>query len=120
MAIKSKRFKNAGERRALKQKVRRSKEWAELRQIVFDRQEGKDYLTRKPLLKGWNVHHIYFKGYSDDYYDDLNPDRFVGMNKGTHNIYHEVERLHLKEYQDFINKIVDLNSKADNDPKDTE
>ena len=75
-----------------KRKVRSSAEWAELRDHIRDEQKV-DPISLKPLNRGWNLHHL-----SQDarYYDDLSPERFVGLNSYSHNcvhyIYNIVER----------------------------
>lgn len=85
MTKKSKRFKNSEECSKLKSKVRNSKEWALLKKVVFKRQEGKDPITGSKLSPHAHLHHL---NLNNDFYDDLNPDNFLLLNKKSHDFIH--------------------------------
>lgn len=72
------------ERQALKRKVRRSPEWAELRQLKFKEQNGIDPITLRPLTRSYNCHHMQCEDWKK--YDDLNPEYFVCLNTKTHEV----------------------------------
>ena len=67
-----------------KRKVRASAEWAELRETVRDEQKI-DPISMRPLSKSFNLHHL---SQDERYYDDLLPERFVGLNSYSHDCIH--------------------------------
>ena len=69
-----------------KKKVRQSKEWKELRELKLKEQKL-DPITGKKILKGANCHH---KCLDVEQYDNLSPERFVLLNRQTHEILHWV------------------------------
>lgn len=73
------------ERQALKRKVRKSPEWAELRQLKFNEQNGVDPITLRPLTKGWALHHMDLR---EEHYDNLNPERFLAVSHTHHEMLH--------------------------------
>lgn len=67
-----------------KRKIRASAEWSELRETVKDEQKI-DPISMKPLSKSFNLHHL---SQDERYYDDLSPERFVGLNSYSHDCIH--------------------------------
>ena len=78
----------------VKDKVRRSKEWRELRKKIQSQYNGKDPITNSNLYKGFNVHHL---DMSIENYDNLSMDRFVPLNKMTHDTIHFLYRYYRKD-----------------------
>ena len=78
----------------VKDKVRRSKEWKELRKKIQSQYNGKDPITNSNLYKGFNVHHL---DMSVENYDNLSIERFVPLNKMTHDTIHFLYRYYIKE-----------------------
>lgn len=74
------------ERREFKVKVRKSPEWAELRKVKFDEQNGIDPITLRPLTHGYNCHHMQCEDWKK--YDDLDPEKFVCLNSKSHTTIH--------------------------------
>ena len=58
-----------------KTKFRASSKWKKFRVFMKKLFEGKDAITGKPLYKGWNLHHLDEKNYSD-----LKPEKFIPLN----------------------------------------
>lgn len=69
-----------------KSEVRNSKEWKELRNAIKKVQKF-DPITEKPIRKGANLHHLCLDA---EQYDNLEPERFVLMNKNSHDLLHGV------------------------------
>lgn len=82
------------ERQALKRKVRRSPEWAELRKAVAERQGNVDPVTLRPLTKGFNLHHL---SQCWQEYGNLQPERFVALNHKTHETAHFIYEIYKRE-----------------------
>ena len=73
----------------LKAKFRRSVEWKDFRKHMADLYDNKDAITGKPLRKGWNLHHL---DMSLENYKDLDEDKFIPLNKASHEMLHQVFR----------------------------
>lgn len=82
------------EKRAMKQKLRKSPEWAELRKKIAEKQGNVDPVTLQPLRKGYNLHHL---SQNDNYYTDLAEDRFVALSKYTHDTIHYLYNIYKRE-----------------------
>ena len=67
-----------------KRKVRASAEWTDLREYIRDEQKV-DPISLKPLNRSFNLHHL---SQDERYYDDLSPERFVGLNSYSHDCIH--------------------------------
>ena len=86
----SKKAKNKLAKRKLseaqirKRKIRASPEWAELRERIREEQKC-DPISLKPLNRSFNLHHL---SQDENYYDDLSPERFVGLNSYSHDCIH--------------------------------
>lgn len=78
----------------VKDKVRRSKEWKELRKKIQSQYNGKDPITNSKLYTGFNVHHL---DMSVENYDNLSMERFVPLNKMTHDTIHFLYRYYRKD-----------------------
>lgn len=93
-------------------KFRASKEWQLFREKMKNIQEV-DVITRKPLRKGWNLHH---KDLNKDHYTDLNPKNFACLNKQSHDCLHFLYRYYcrdrdvLKRLKKVLDEMVLLNS----------
>lgn len=86
-----------------KKQFRMSKEWLDHRQRVYDKQNGLDYITKKPLQDNWNCHHIVM--INSEYTNLNNP--FVALNKETHVKIHETFSLYFDDkegWNEFKNK----------------
>lgn len=68
-----------------KTKVRATKEWQEFRKEMYERSGGIDRITGKPLRKGWQLHHL---DLNPDNYAILDSDKFVCVNRTTHEMIH--------------------------------
>lgn len=73
----------------LKAKFRRSVEWKNFRKHMADLYDNKDAITGKPLRKGWNLHHL---DMSVENYQDLDEDKYIPLNRATHEMLHQVFR----------------------------
>ena len=95
-----------------KSKLRATKEWKEFRKHIFDKQNGKDIITGKPLRKGYNVHHL---DLSVENYDQLIEGNFVAVNKQTHEALHFLFRYYQKDptvldrFKEVLDRMNELN-----------
>lgn len=78
-----------------KSKIRKSKEWNQLRIDVAARFDNKDAITGDKLKPGWNLHHV---SQNADEYDDFTIEndfgipRFLPLNRTTHEMIHSFYR----------------------------
>lgn len=77
-----------------KAKFRKSKEWKEFRKKIYEKQNGKDYVTGKKLYKMYNVHHL---DMSAENYEKLDEDNFIALNKQMHDTVHILFRYYAKD-----------------------
>lgn len=82
-----------------KTKFRASSKWKKFRVFMKKLFKGKDAITGKPLYKGWNLHHLDEKNYSD-----LKPEKFIPLNKKSHEMVHFLERY--DNYEDVAANLV--------------
>lgn len=68
----------------IKSKVRRSKEWKEFRKRLISEQKI-DPITKKKLTTGCNCHHL---DLNVNHYSDLKEEKFVILNRQTHEVVH--------------------------------
>lgn len=89
-----------------KDKVRKSKEWKELRELKLKEQKL-DPITGKKILKGANCHH---KCLDVEQYDNLSPERFVLLNRQTHRVLHWVygDERHHKDWKSILKGLQEL------------
>lgn len=72
-----------------KSKFRGSNEWKNFRNKMKN-EHNKDFITGRPLLKGWNLHHLDLDG---EHYEDINnEDNFICLNKTSHKVLHWLYR----------------------------
>ena len=95
-----------------KAKFRRTKIWKDFRKKIFDKQNGLDIITCKRLYKGWTLHHI---DMSIENYEKLDEDKFVAINKSTHEVIHTLFRYYkndktiLSRLEQILEKMAELN-----------
>lgn len=70
-----------------KTKFRSSAKWKKFRAFMKKQYNRVDLITGKPLYKGWALHHKDEKNY-----DDLSPEKFICLNKQTHEVVHWLAR----------------------------
>ena len=95
-----------------KAKFRKSKEWKEFRKKIYEKQNGKDYITGKKLYKMYNVHHL---DMSAENYEKLDEDNFIALNKQMHDVIHILFRYYksdktiLSRLEQILEKMDELN-----------
>ena len=67
-----------------KSKFRQTSKWKNFRKYMGNKYKT-DFITGKPLLSGWQLHHLNMK---DQDYEKLNEDDFVCLNRTTHKVAH--------------------------------
>lgn len=83
---------------------RRTKRWILHRLHIKKLQKGLDYITQKPLRKGFTCHHLSSKR---DMYTVLSDELQVDLNRGTHDILHTLYTWRCKNPQ-AITKLLEL------------
>ena len=71
-----------------KAKFRATSVWKKFRELL-KKERKVDFITKKPLRKGFQVHHC---DLNENHYKDLNPLNFITVNKNSHKIIHEIYR----------------------------
>lgn len=95
-----------------KAKFRCTKIWKDFRKKIFDKQNGLDIITGKRLYKGWTLHHI---DMSIENYDKLDEEKFIAINKSTHEVIHTLFRYYkndktiLSRLEQILEKMDELN-----------
>ena len=79
-----------------KKKFRQSKEWKEFRKLMFSKSGKIDCITRKPLRKGFQVHHLLL---DETRYSELNEENFICLNNLTHKFVHWLYTYFIKDPQ---------------------
>lgn len=82
-----------------KTKFRNTKEWQDFR-LKLKEERKLDYITQKPLRKGFNCHH---KDLKEENYNILTPENFEVLNKNTHKIVHEIFRY--KDWRGYLKRL---------------
>ena len=77
-------------------KFRRSEAWKKLR-AKCRLHTSVDFITKKPLEKTWNLHHLDLNVQRYDQIDSL--ERFMPLNKRTHEIIHELFKWYSKDHK---------------------
>lgn len=77
-------------------KFRRSEAWKKLR-AKCRLHTSVDFITKKPLEKTWNLHHLDLNVHRYDQIDSL--ERFMPLNKKTHEIIHELFKWYSKDHK---------------------
>lgn len=69
---------------------------------------SKDFITKEPLCRNWNLHHLDLNIQRYDNITDMN--RFMPLNPSTHEIIHELFKWYKKDHKvlDRIKKTLDL------------
>lgn len=69
---------------------------------------SKDFITKEPLCRNWNLHHLDLNIQRYDNITDMN--RFMPLNPNTHEIIHELFKWYKKDHKvlDRIKKTLDL------------
>lgn len=88
----------------MKNKFRQSEKWKNFRFEKSIEQDGKDYLTKRPLRKGWNLHHA---DLHPEHYQILESDRFFALNPQTHDFIHWFYNYYKKDTQ-IIYRLQDI------------
>lgn len=96
MVYKSK--KQTAESKA-KSKFRQSSKWKRFRASIKKTRKV-DFVTEKPLLKGWQLHHANMQL---GMYSNLNPENFYALNKTTHEIVHFLFRY--ADWRELLDRI---------------
>lgn len=68
-------------------KFRASGVWKKFRMDMYHKFQGTDPITGKTLHKGWSLHHLCMD-YTDDNYTNLDPSRYIPLNRETHKMLH--------------------------------
>lgn len=84
-----------------KAKFRRTPEWKAFRKQMAELYDNKDAITGRPLRKGWNLHHLDLDA---SHYEILDPDKFIPLNKQTHETLHVLYRQKhcIDEFEKYI------------------
>ena len=69
-----------------KANFRMSSTWKTFRAKMKKKANCFDWLTKKPLSKTWNLHHLDMR--SEHYKDISDPERFMPLNEDTHEFVH--------------------------------
>lgn len=80
--------------RSERNKVRQTPEWKDLRETIKNKQDGLDPITKKKLMKGFNLHHL---DLDHDSYADLSEEKFAALNRQTHEFVHWIWRYYSKD-----------------------
>ena len=89
----------------IKDAVRKSKEWKELRAMKLKEQKT-DPITGKPIRKGANLHH---RCLDVNQYGNLEEDRFVLLNRNSHELLHMIygDERHRKDWRKIIDNLIE-------------
>jgi hypothetical protein len=86
---------------ARKTKFRRSSKWMKFRKRMKAKQKVCQ-LTLRPLLKGWNLHHM---NLDEEFYEDItNENNFKCLNKKSHEVVHFLFRYYIND-EDIIKRL---------------
>lgn len=69
-----------------KANFRMSAAWKTFRAKMKKKASCFDYITKQPLAKNWNLHHLDLR--SCNYKNIADPDRFLPLNENTHEFIH--------------------------------
>jgi len=73
----------------MKSKFRTTSKWKNWRKYIAKLQNNKDYITGRPLTKGYQCHHL---DESAENYKKLDAKNFICVNRTTHKMIHWAER----------------------------
>lgn len=114
--MKKNQKKNPTEKQVMKRKLRGSAEWKSLRKKVAETQYDIDPITARKLTRGFNLHHL---SQDDDFYDNLEMERFVALNSQSHDTVHFLYNIVKREgnfdvlerIKDIISRMIDITEK---------
>ena len=97
-------------------KFRKSEAWKKLR-AKCRLHTSVDFITKKPLEKTWNLHHLDLNVQRYDQIDSL--ERFMPLNKKTHETIHELFKWYSKDHKvlDRIKSTLDKMEEYTNERK---
>lgn len=79
-----------------RREFRKSSKWKRFR-AKCRLHTSKDFITKKPLERDWNLHHL---DLNVKRYDDVSDmQRFMPLNKKTHEIIHEIFKWYKKDHR---------------------
>lgn len=78
-----------------KANFRMSTTWKVFRAKMKKKASCFDYITKQPLVKNWNLHHLDLR--SCNYKNIADPDRFLPLNESTHEFIHWLYSLWSKD-----------------------
>ena len=97
-------MKRISKSQSSKTKFRSTSRWKKFRQYCKKRDKV-DYITQKPLLKGFNLHHL---NLNETHYQDLSDEtKFVCLNKSTHEMVHWLYRYYQND-QTIIDRLEEI------------
>jgi len=79
-----------------RQDFRKTRKWKEFK-CKCRLHTSKDFITKKPLERGWNLHHLDLNVCRYDDLSDMN--RFMPLNAKTHEIIHELYKWYSKDHK---------------------
>ena len=79
-----------------RKKFRKSKIWKEFK-AKCRLHTFKDYITKEPLNKDWNLHHLDLNVLRYDNVSDMK--RFMPLNSKTHEVIHELYKWYKKDHK---------------------
>ena len=95
-----------------KRAFRNTKAWKSFRHEIISKQKV-DFITRKKLLSGCQVHHCDTR---NENYKNLNEENFVALNSQTHKMVHWIWTYYQKDkgvidrLKEVLDKMIELNS----------
>lgn len=95
--------------RQQRNQFRKSKAWKQLKYEVRMK-SSKDYITKEPLVRDWNLHHLDLNVSRYDNISDTN--KFMPLNPDTHKLIHELYKLY-KKHPGIIDRIKDTLERMD-------
>ena len=87
-----------------KRAFRQTKTWRTFRHNIYVRDGGRDYITSKRLLKGFECHHFCL---DVDRYKELDEENFLCLNKLTHKFIHWIYPLYIKDSK-IIDRLIEV------------
>lgn len=92
-----------------KKDFRQSKAWKDFRTVITRAFGGKDFITNRKLLKGYQVHHLDLR---EENYTNLDEKRLMPLNRKTHDFIHWLYTYWRKD-KNIIARIVTVLEKMD-------
>ena len=90
-----------------KRAFRNTKAWKTFRHSIFVRDKGKDYITGKKLLKGYECHHL---DLDKENYKKLDEENFLCLNKLSHKFIHWIYPLYIKD-ENVVERFIEVLNK---------